>query len=136
MNDALQSFANENPGLVDFDSARGIVKFKSDVTFSAGSAEVTSQAQQAIDRFAQILNSPAAASYELMVVGHTDSTPVANPATIKAGHKNNWYLSAHRAIGVSDVLQRDRVSAVEGIDPRAEGLAVPVNESRIARLSS
>lgn len=110
LNDALQSFANENPNLVDFDSARGIVKFKSDVTFAPGSAEVTSQAQQAIDRFAQILNSAAASSFELMVVGHTDNARVVNPATIKAGHRDNWYLSAHRAIAVSEVLQRDSVS--------------------------
>lgn len=110
LNDALQTFANENPNLVDFDSARGIVKFKSDVTFAPGSADVTSQAQQAIDRFSQILNSAAAASFELMVVGHTDNARVANPATIKAGHKDNWFLSAHRSIAVCQVLQHDGVS--------------------------
>src|SRR5688572_8351302 len=56
----LQAFADQNRDIVDFDSARGIVKFKSDLTFSPGSAEVTQQARQAIQRFAQILNSPAA----------------------------------------------------------------------------
>jgi chemotaxis protein MotB len=44
-----------------------------------------------------------------MVVGHTDSQPVSNPATVKAGHLDNWYLSAHRAIAVSTELQKDRV---------------------------
>ena len=37
--DALNQFARENPDLVDFDSARGIVKFKSDITFSSGSSD-------------------------------------------------------------------------------------------------
>ena len=37
--------------LVDFDSARGIVKFKSDVTFSPGSSELTGQARTGISRF-------------------------------------------------------------------------------------
>jgi chemotaxis protein MotB len=111
LNDALQSFANDNPDLVEFDSAHGTVKFKSDVTFSPGSAEVTPEASTAITRFASILNSPAAAGYELMVVGHTDNKPVSNPATLRAGHKDNWYLSAHRAIAVSEILQRDAVSS-------------------------
>mgnify|MGYP006159510053 CR=1 FL=1 len=41
-----------------FDAKNGIVKFKSDVTFATGSAEVTANARQAVQRFAQILNSP------------------------------------------------------------------------------
>jgi chemotaxis protein MotB len=110
LTDALQNFANDNPGLVEFDSARGTVKFKSDVTFSPGSAVVTPAATAAIERFASILNSPAAAGYELMVVGHTDNVPVSNPATIRAGHHDNWYLSCHRAISVSEDLRRDAVS--------------------------
>ena len=110
LNNALQQFANENPDLVDFDSARGIVKFKSDITFASGQAEITPRAAEAITRFASILNSPAAANYELQVAGHTDNQPVQHEATRRAGHKDNWYLSAHRAISVSELLQRDGVS--------------------------
>jgi chemotaxis protein MotB len=106
----LQTFANQNSDIVDFDSARGIVKFKSDVTFSPGSADVTSQAKSALSRFSQILNSPTAAAYELMVAGHTDDTNVVNPNTINAGHKDNWYLSAHRAISVAKELMGQRVN--------------------------
>jgi chemotaxis protein MotB len=72
---------------------------------------VTPNAKQAIGRFAQILNSPEARGYELLVAGHTDNQKVSNPATINAGHKDNWYLSAHRAIAVSTELQRSRVDA-------------------------
>ena len=106
----LSTFAAQNPELVEFDPARGIVKFKSDFTFDSGSAVVKDQAKQAIDRLASILNGPVASQYDLMVVGHTDSQPVSNPATIKAGHLDNWYLSAHRAIAVSKELQRQQVS--------------------------
>ena len=111
LTDVLEQFARQNPDLVDFDSARGIVKFRSDVTFATGSAEVTAQARQAIQRFAQILNSADARGYELLVAGHTDNTKVSNPATINAGHKDNWYLSAHRAIAVGTELQRNRIDA-------------------------
>jgi chemotaxis protein MotB len=108
--DALTQFANENPDLVDFDSARGIVKFKSDITFTSGSSQLTPRASDAINRFAGILNSAAAASYELQVAGHTDNQRVMHAETIKQGHKDNWYLSAHRAISVSEALQKDGVS--------------------------
>jgi len=110
LTNALEQFARQNPDLVDFDAARGIVKFKSDVTFATGSADLTAQAKTAIQRFSQILNSGAASSYELMVAGHTDNTRVVNPATIAAGHKDNWYLSAHRAISVGSALLSDRVN--------------------------
>ncbi len=88
-----------------------MVKFKSDVTFPLGSSVLTDKAKTAIDRFAQILNTPAAQGYELMIAGHTDSTPVSNPMTIQAGHKDNWFLSAHRAISVCEELQHQRIDS-------------------------
>jgi chemotaxis protein MotB len=106
---ALDGFAHDNPELVDFDSARGIVKFKTDFTFATGSADLTEKAKSAIARFATILNSPAAHSYELMVAGHTDNTPVVN-ANTKLKHPDNWYLSSHRAIAVGDELIKHQVS--------------------------
>jgi len=106
----LSAFAAANPDLVDFDAARGIVKFKSDVTFASGDATVTPKAKEAIGRFASILNSPSASGYELMVAGHTDNTRVVNPNTVRAGHLDNWYLSAHRAITVSKELFAHSVS--------------------------
>jgi chemotaxis protein MotB len=100
----LSAFAAANPDLVEFDSARGIVKFKSDLTFALGSDALKPEAKAAIAKFATIVNSPAASGYELLVAGHTDNIRVSNPATIQAGHKDNWYLSAHRAISVGKEL--------------------------------
>ncbi len=110
LSNELQDFANKNPDLVDFDAVHGIVKFKSDVTFASGSADVTPKAKEAITRFAQILNSQAASGYELLVAGHTDNQRVSNPNTIKAGHLDNWYLSSHRAITVAAELRKDSVN--------------------------
>ena len=106
----LQGFASQNPDLVEFDAQKGMVKFKSDVTFAIGDATLTPKAKEAITRFSKILNSDAASGYELLVAGHTDNAPVRNPNTIAKGHKNNWYLSAHRAISVADALIDDKVS--------------------------
>ena len=111
LNEALKQFASQNSDLVEFDQNRGMVKFKSDVTFSPGSAVLTPAAASAIDRFATIINSASASGYELMVVGHTDNVPVSHDATKRAGHFDNWYLSAHRAISVSSQLQKQGVSA-------------------------
>ena len=102
----LTAFAAQNPDFVDFDAARGLVKFKSDFTFDKGSAELRPEARGTVDRLAGILNGPNASQYELMVVGHTDDQPVSNPNTIKAGHRDNWYLSAHRAISVGQRLMQ------------------------------
>lgn len=111
LSNELSAFAAANPDLIDFDAAHGTVKFKSDVTFAVGDATLTAKAKEVIARFATILNSPAASGYELLVAGHTDNSPVSNPATIQRGHKNNWYLSAHRAISVGDELVAQHVGA-------------------------
>ncbi|MGD1278086.1 MAG: OmpA family protein [Tepidisphaeraceae bacterium] len=109
LTNALNEFAAANPDIVDFDAARGVVKFKSDVTFTPGSAEVSEKAKAAIERFAQILNSAGASGYELMVAGHTDNTPVLKRSTMEQGHFDNWYLSSHRAIAVAAELVRNGV---------------------------
>jgi chemotaxis protein MotB len=110
LSNALSEFAAANPGVVEFDAVRGVVKFKSDVTFATGSADLTPEAKTVIDKFAGILNSAGAAAYELQVAGHTDNVPVTNPETIRHGHLNNWYLSAHRAISVGTELMSQGVS--------------------------
>jgi chemotaxis protein MotB len=110
LSNALSEFAAANPGLVEFDPVRGVVKFKSDVTFATGSADLTPEARTVIDKFAEILNSAAAAGYELQVAGHTDNVPVTNPETIRHGHLNNWYLSAHRAISVATEMLSQNVA--------------------------
>src|SRR5690606_10776674 len=53
---ALQDFAQQNPDLVEFDAQKGMVKFKSDVTFATGDASLTAKAKEVIGRFSQILN--------------------------------------------------------------------------------
>ena len=106
----LSNLAAQEPDVLEFDSVRGIIKFKSDVTFAPGSADLTAQAKHAIGKFARILNSPIAQNYDFLVEGHTDNVPVTNSATIARGHKDNWHLSSHRAISVGRELMTQRVS--------------------------
>lgn len=111
LSNELERFAAENPDLVEFDAKRGIVKFKSDVTFASGDATLTAKAKEVLSRFSSILNAPVTSGYELLVAGHTDNTPVNNPATKANGHKDNWYLSSHRAISVGRELQAHGVAS-------------------------
>jgi chemotaxis protein MotB len=106
----LANLAAQDPEVLEFDQVRGIIKFKSDVTFAPGSADVTPQAKQAIAKFARILNSSIAQNYDFLVEGHTDNIPVTNQNTIRRGHLDNWHLSSHRAISVGKELLTQRVA--------------------------
>jgi chemotaxis protein MotB len=109
LKEQLASFASTHSDLVEFDAAKGVIRFKSDATFAKGSAELTAKGKEVAAALATILSSGEASGYELMVAGHTDAKPVSNPATIKAGHKDNWHLSAHRAIAFGKVFQANNV---------------------------
>lgn len=109
LDQALRRLANQNPGLMTYDPALGMIKLESDLTFALGSTDVGAQAQTALRRLAAVLNSPAAMPYEVRVVGHTDNVPVKNPANVRR-FGDNWGLSVFRAIAVKDVLQRDGVT--------------------------
>jgi flagellar motor protein MotB len=111
LNNALTELAKQNPDIMEYDAARGMVKFKGDVTFASGSSELTPKAREVIRRFSQIINNGVAGKFELLVAGHTDNVVVSNPKTLAAGHKDNWYLSAHRAISVAAEMRKDGVAA-------------------------
>lgn len=110
VDEALKAFAAQNSDLVEYDPARGMVKFRSDLTFALGSADVTGNAKSTLGKLARILNGGVASNYEVRVVGHTDNVRISRPATL-AKHPTNWHLSAHRAISVRDVMQNAGVSA-------------------------
>ncbi len=110
LNVKLTEFAAENPDLVSFNEETGMLKFKSDLLFASGSAEVQQDAVTALEKLADIIKSPEANDFDVVVAGHTDDVRIAKPST-KKKHPTNWHLSVHRAVGVVQVLQK------QGIDP-------------------
>jgi len=110
LNAELSQFASRNSDVCEFDQAHGMVKFKSDVSFTPGSTALTPKAREVVAKLSKILNDSGVKGYELMIAGHTDSTPVQSAAVIKAGHEDNWFLSAHRAIAVGKCLQKCEVT--------------------------
>lgn len=97
--DALEQLANENPDLMSYDSETGAIRFRSDVTFASGSADVRESAKGIINKLANVLTSPAAREYEVRVVGHTDNVPMRNTLNTQR-YGDNWGLSTARAVGV------------------------------------
>jgi chemotaxis protein MotB len=106
---ALEDFARQND-MVEYDPNQGLVKFKSDLLFERGSAEVTSTAAEAVRTLAGILDSPEAKEFDIIVAGHTDDMRIARPAT-RAAHPTNRYLSSHRAISVVELMEKDGIDA-------------------------
>lgn len=103
LNTALEDFAANND-MVEYDSERGLVKFKSDLLFEPGSDVVTTGAADAVRTLCGILNTDEAKAFDIIVAGHTDDMRIARPAT-KAAHPTNRHLSSHRAISVVRVLE-------------------------------
>ncbi|NLK42609.1 MAG: OmpA family protein [Planctomycetes bacterium] len=104
LNVKLQEFA-QTSDMIDFDEATGSLKFKSDLLFNLGSDEVQPTAVESLKTLAEIMNTPEAREFDLVIVGHTDDVPIRRAATRQA-HPTNWHLSAHRAISVLNNLSK------------------------------
>jgi len=111
LNSALEDFARDSSDLVEYDSSRGLVKFKSDLLFEKGSDVVTSQASEAVRKLAGILNTEQAKQFHIIVAGHTDDIPI-QKADTRAKHPTNRHLSSHRAIAVAEVMEKHGVEPV------------------------
>lgn len=103
---ALRELAAQYPDLIAYDSERGMVRFMSDLTFRSGSADLNEKAVAALQKLASIVAQTSGASYDLRVVGHTDSQ---QPSRSRDRFPTNRHLSAHRAIAVEQALMRSGV---------------------------
>ncbi|MSR59431.1 MAG: OmpA family protein [Planctomycetaceae bacterium] len=106
-NRQFEDLARRYPGF-DFDPTTGVSKIQNEILFESGSDELRPEAAALLREFAGILNAGDAADLNVLVVGHTDDQPVVKAST-KQRHPNNWYLSAHRAIGVVDALKKSGI---------------------------
>ncbi len=97
--DELERLAQANPDLMSYDAATGAIRFRSDVTFALGKADVRSGAVPIINKLATVLSAPVAAEYEVRVAGHTDNVPMKN-ALNRQLYGDNWGLSTARAVSV------------------------------------
>lgn len=93
----------------EFDPDTGVSKLNTDLLFALGSDEIRKDAHHILHEFADIMNSPEAQQFNILVVGHTDDVPI-KKANTKARHDTNWDLSVHRGTSVVKALARHGVS--------------------------
>jgi chemotaxis protein MotB len=105
----LQQLVAKYGDLFDYDASKGVLRFKSDMTFARGSDDVAPRAKEALAQFAKIMADPVAAPYHVYIAGHTDDMRIVTQAT-KDRHPTNWYLSVHRAVAVQEELVRHGVA--------------------------
>jgi flagellar motor protein MotB len=99
---ALQSFAQKNAGRVTYDRSHSGVSLANDKLFAAGQDGISREGRALLDEFAGIASRTSPGEFEIVIVGHTDNSPITGGG--QARHASNWHLSVHRAIAVKDVL--------------------------------
>lgn len=132
--EALQALVRKFGDRVWYDQGRGALSFANDRLFDSGSDSVRADAHAALHELARVLAGPELAEFEVIVVGHTDATPITKPETV-AQHPTNWHLSVHRAIAVKDVLVKaglpaERLGVMGYADNRPVG-ADPAKNRRV-----
>lgn len=99
----LQAFVGRHAGRIWYDRGRAAVSFADDRLFEPGGDAVRAGARSVLNELAGIAAQTPATDFELIVVGHTDDTPISSEPAL-AKHASNWHLSVHRAIAVKNVL--------------------------------
>lgn len=96
--------APDVPGF-EYDELTGLNKFRSDVLFDLGSANLRPEALPVLREFADNLSSGTLDGSRVLIVGHTDDQSIVRPVTAR-NHPTNWHLSTDRANEV--ILQLEK----------------------------
>jgi len=122
LKNALIRFADENGEIVTLVGER--VRFKSDILFRSGSADVSPKGADTLAKFAEIFNAEGAGLY-LRIDGHTDTDPIRRAAK---SFKDNWALGYGRSRNVAEIIfgagvSKDRIILASHamFTPLAEG---------------
>ena len=103
---ALRQLAQQYPDLITYDSAMGMVRFGSDLTFPSGSDQLKPEAVNGLAQLGRILKTSDAGEYEVEVIGYTDDQ---KPGKSASRFPTNRHLAVARAIAVGNALQSSGV---------------------------
>jgi type VI secretion system protein ImpK len=102
-------------------ATRSVVVLKGDLSFDAGSAQVSSRMRPVLDKIGRAL---AAMPGSVLISGHTDSIPIRT-----ARFPSNWHLSRDRASAVMSYLARTVPPSRMQAEGRADTETVASNET-------
>lgn len=107
---ALRDGINGKPVEIISKDDGALIRFPDTAVFSSGGDELSSAAQEALEKVSDILN---AGKEKLYISGHTDDVPIATDR-----FRSNWDLSTARAVSVTHYLLEKKISkeriAVQG----------------------
>lgn len=91
---------NDTDVVVNVEKSVVFIELSDKMLFRSGSTELSPRAKEVLSKVATVLNDKP--DQEVLVEGHTDNVPIKRDC-----FKDNWDLSASRAITISRVLQND-----------------------------
>ena len=91
---------NDTDVTVNVEKSVVFISLSDKMLFKSGSAELSTRAREVLGKVATVLNDKP--DQEVLVEGHTDNVPISRDCV-----KDNWDLSASRAVTITRVLQND-----------------------------
>jgi chemotaxis protein MotB len=91
---------NDTDVVVNVEKSVVFIELSDKMLFKSGSTELSPRAKEVLSKVATVLNDKP--DQEVLVEGHTDNVPIKRDC-----FKDNWDLSASRAITISRVLQSE-----------------------------
>ncbi|HMN06879.1 MAG TPA: OmpA family protein [Flavobacteriales bacterium] len=91
---------NDTDVTVNVEKSVVFIELSDKMLFRSGSTELSPRAKEVLGKVATVLNDKP--DQEVLVEGHTDNVPIRRDCM-----KDNWDLSASRAIAITRVLQND-----------------------------
>ncbi|MCC6839339.1 MAG: OmpA family protein [Flavobacteriales bacterium] len=91
---------NDTDVTVNVEKSVVFIELSDKMLFRSGSTELSPRAKEVLGKVATVLNDKP--DQEVLVEGHTDNVPISRDCI-----KDNWDLSASRAITITRVLQND-----------------------------
>jgi len=76
------------------------IELSDKMLFRTGSTELSPRAREVLSKVATVLNGKP--DQEVLVEGHTDNVPISRDC-----FRDNWDLSASRAVAITRILQKD-----------------------------
>ncbi|HMZ48822.1 MAG TPA: OmpA family protein, partial [Flavobacteriales bacterium] len=116
---------NDTDVTVNVEKSVVFIELSDKMLFKSGSAELSSRAHEVLSKVATVLNDKP--DQEVLVEGHTDNVPIKRDCM-----KDNWDLSASRAITITRVLQNEFNVAPSRITAAGRSEYVPLTSNDTA----